>query len=337
MRYTEDKEQSSELLRLTLPLMARQIAAHHPVSYQLWYEHVSGMNPALSEVLTARLDSNKPLTEDDVYRLHAQFVSARDVQMFEKLELQLRRVMEDTAKHAASTGEETGRFRRTLQQSQADLTGAVGLEGIRYVVTQLMSEASRMEGSVAALSEKLEASSAASRALSERLERAQSEALLDALCGLNNRRGFDRAAQDIGELAGTALLLADVDHFKRLNDTHGHVFGDNVLRTIAEAIRANIKGRDVAARIGGEEFAILLPGTALHGAVALAEHLRTAVANGRVRKRQGQEVVGSVTLSIGVAVAGPKETIEDLMERADGALYRAKRNGRNEVCADAGE
>jgi diguanylate cyclase len=337
MRYSETKEQSSELLRLTLPLMARQTAAYHPVSYSLWYEHVGGINPPLSEVLAARLKENRPLTEDDAYRLHAQFISARDIQLVESLEQQLRFLLEDTAQQAALTGEETGRFGQALRNSRSELTGAVSLEGIHYVISQLVHATLTMESSTEALSKKLEASVAEVRVLTEQLKRSQTEALLDPLCGLNNRRGFERAAQEIAgadnDIGGTALLLADVDHFKRVNDTHGHLLGDKVLRTIAQMMRANIKGRDVAARIGGEEFAILLPNTTLQGALALAEHLRLAVANGRIQKGQGPEVVGSITLSIGVAVALPGATFEALMERADAALYRAKREGRNRVCS----
>jgi diguanylate cyclase len=338
MRYSESKEQSSELLRLSLPLMARQNAAFHPVSYSLWYEHVAGMNPPLSEVLASRLKENKPLTEDDVYRLHAQFISARDVQLLESLELQLRHVLDDTAQQAATAGEETGRFRRALQQSQSELTGAraVHLEGVNYIISQVLSGTVRMEASAAALAEKLKASVDQVHALKERLRRAESEALLalrDPLCGIHNRLGLERAVQQLnGGIGGVALLLADVDHFKKVNDSHGHVFGDNVMRAIAEVIQANIKGRDVGARYGGDEFAILLPETTLHGALALAEQLRQVVASGRVRKGQGQEVVGSVTLSIGVAVGQPGETFEALMERADTALYKAKHSGRNRVC-----
>jgi len=316
--------------------MARQIAAFHPVSYSLWYEHVGGHNPELSEVLTARLEENKPLTEDDVYRLHARFISTRDVQRLERLELELRHVLEDTAKQAVSAEEETGRFRRTLQQSRSELTGTVRLEGVNYVISQVLSGADRMETSAAALAEKLKASAELVQSLRERLKHAESEAqlaLLDPLCGIHNRRGFERAVQEIGELDGAALLLADVDRFKDVNDGHGHLFGDSVMRTIAQSICANVKGRDVVSRYGGDEFALLLPQTALEGALSLAEYLRTAVANGRVQKGQGAGVVGAVTLSIGVAVGRPGETFQSLMERADAALYSAKRNGRNQVIA----
>ncbi|MHB8811972.1 MAG: GGDEF domain-containing protein [Steroidobacteraceae bacterium] len=199
------------------------------------------------------------------------------------------------------------------------------------VIAQLLNETLAMQISTRALSQQLEARANEVAILTEQLERVQTEALLDPLCGLKNRRGLERSAQSILDagLSGTALLIADVDHFKRVNDTYGHVFGDKVLRAIAGTMQANIKGRDIAARIGGDEFAALLPQTTLQGALALGEYIRAAVADGRIHRGDGKDIVGSFTLSIGVAVRNPGEPFEDLMERADAALYAAKRDGRN--------
>jgi diguanylate cyclase len=336
MRYRETKEQSSEWLRLALPLMARQGAAHHPVSYSLWYEHVAGLNPALSEVLNRRLQGSEPLTEDDTYRLHARFISARDIVFLEGLHRRLKDLLNNTAQQATLASEQTGRFGRVLGQSRCDIADAVSLEGVRYVIDSLLSETQRMEADSHELAQMLEVTATEVRVLTELLERAQTEAVIDPLCGLNNRRGFERAAQEItgpmGEVTGAALLLADIDHFKQVNDTYGHLLGDKVLRSLAQILRENIKGRDVAARIGGEEFAVLLPETTLEGARAVAEQLRAAMAKGRIHQGGGCSVVGSITLSIGIAVAKPGEPFERLMERADLAMYAAKREGRNRVC-----
>ena len=331
MRYSESKEQSSEYLRLALPLMVRQAAAHHPVSYTLWYEHVGGMNPPLSEVLTARLESGPALTDDEVYRLHARYISARDIEILERLQQQLRTLLEEAAHAAAAAGEESGQYARNLEESHTRIGEATSLESVHQIIAQLLNETRAMQISTRALSQQLEQRAHEVAALTEQLEHVQSEALLDPLCGLKNRRGLERSAQSIfdGGLSGTALLIADVDRFKNVNDTHGHLLGDKVLRAIAATLRANIKGRDIAARIGGDEFAALLPQTSLQGALALAEHIRAAVADGRIHRGDGKDFVGSVTLSIGIAIRNPGEPLESLMERADAALYDAKRAGRN--------
>jgi diguanylate cyclase len=106
-----------------------------------------------------------------------------------------------------------------------------------------------------------------------------------------------------------------------------------VLRAVSDVIRFSIKGRDIAARLGGEEFAVLLPDTVLAGATALAEQLRVAMEKGRVRRAEG-EPIGNVTISIGVALGRAEETLEALVSRADAALYAAKHAGRNRIHID---
>lgn len=336
MRYSQDKEKSAELLRLVLPLMAQQSAAFHPLSYALWYEHIAGINPGLTQALEKHLQSNTPLTEEEVYRLHEQHIVARDAAAVERLQEQLRTLLAETARTAANAEVEAGQFGQSLEQHRAQLLEAIGGEGVGRVVAQLLSETVRMQETTQALSQRLEASAHEVDTLNDRLERAQTEALLDPLSGIKNRRGLERAVEEAfgpaSDLAGTALLLADIDHFKKINDTYGHLLGDKVIRAVAQVMHANIKGRDIAARVGGEEFAVLLPKTTAQGAAALAEQIRTAVARGRIYRGDREAHIGSVTLSVGVAIATSGETLERLMHRADEAMYAAKRGGRNRVC-----
>lgn len=130
-----------------------------------------------------------------------------------------------------------------------------------------------------------------------------------------------------------ALLMVDIDHFKRVNDHYGHLAGDHVLRHIVGVLRQRLRASDVLGRYGGEEFMVLLPGTDLHGAAQLAEQLRQAV-QAAPCEWQGQHI--AFTVSIGVAAsadtpADPSRTSEALLQAADQALYRAKDDGRNRV------
>jgi diguanylate cyclase len=166
---------------------------------------------------------------------------------------------------------------------------------------------------------------------------AREDALTDKLSGLLNRRGFELAFQD-GISAhcrkvppNPCLLLADVDHFKKINDGYGHTFGDCVIRTVAKILRDNLKGKDVAARYGGEEFIVLLPDTPLKGAHFLAEKIRATVAQTCFHRADERKTDACVTISIGVARYRHGETPLNLIERADVALYAAKASGRNRV------
>ncbi len=218
-----------------------------------------------------------------------------------------------------------------MSQLSADLDK----DALRRVLGELVRDAQHMRSVALDLSQKLESSTREVSLLSESLQRTQSEALLDSLTGLKNRRGLESAIEDLARdhagLAGSALLLVDIDDFKQINDTFGHVLGDKVIRSVAHVLQASIKGRDVAARFGGDEFAILLPQTTLAGAATLAEQIREQVARGRIHRADGRESVGEVTLSVGVAVATQGETMEALIERADAAMYTAKRAGQNRV------
>lgn len=162
-------------------------------------------------------------------------------------------------------------------------------------------------------------------------------AATDPLTGVPNRRHFvDVAAAELERTkrfgTSTSILMIDLDHFKSVNDTYGHATGDEALRSAAKACKSAVRKADLLARMGGEEFAALLPGTDMTSALAVAEKLRRAVASIAVCVEQN---TCWLTTSIGVSQVSPDDkTIEEALSRADGALYRAKRSGRNCVFAE---
>jgi diguanylate cyclase (GGDEF)-like protein len=172
------------------------------------------------------------------------------------------------------------------------------------------------------------------RALSEQLAEARREGQLDALTKLNNRKAFDAFVDRVGDLSGVfhqpvTLLMVDVDHFKKVNDTFGHPTGDEVLRGIADVLaRTFLRKSDFVARYGGEEFAIVLVDTPLTGARTITERFRTALKT--LCFQRGGRVFG-VAVSIGLAEIKPGEPVAVWIERADRALYSAKQQGRNRV------
>jgi two-component system cell cycle response regulator len=165
-------------------------------------------------------------------------------------------------------------------------------------------------------------------------------AITDQLTGLFNRRYMSRHLSTlIGNTAKTgkpvSFLIMDIDYFKQVNDTYGHDIGDEVLREFAQRISANVRGIDLACRYGGEEFVVVMPDTDMNFAYMVAERLRQAVADApfHIGADPGQL---PVTISIGVTCSeGAEDTADSLLKRADKALYRAKRDGRNRVVADA--
>ena len=172
------------------------------------------------------------------------------------------------------------------------------------------------------------------------LTRATSDASTDALTGLANRRAFDDALETAAargcEASPPQLLIADIDHFKALNDAHGHHFGDAVLRIIGEVLKAAVRRDTVVARLGGDEFALLLPGSTAASPItietrAIALRLCARIAQRPLTVRGQPERRERITLSIGLAGWRPGERPADWYARADAALYAAKHDGRNRV------
>jgi diguanylate cyclase (GGDEF)-like protein len=168
--------------------------------------------------------------------------------------------------------------------------------------------------------------------LRENLERKEHEAATDALTGLSNRRSLDQLLDAwVGgpqaNRRSLALLMLDIDHFKGVNDRHGHAVGDATLKAFAERVRAQLRSDDRCARYGGEEFVVLLPGASQEKALEISERLRSAVA---VTPLVAQPLIAN-TVSIGVAWMAEGDDAEALLKRADAALYQAKAGGRNRV------
>lgn len=171
--------------------------------------------------------------------------------------------------------------------------------------------------------------------LSARSQTLEHAALTDGLTGMQNRRYFDDALKEylhefrrIDKPVG--LMILDLDHFKQVNDTHGHHVGDEVLRAVADCLQGMTRYHDVVARLGGEEFAIVAPNMDNEMLIRLAERIRKAIAATTVLSGNARL---KITASVGLAIWDKRETAEEFFRRADEQLYSAKKLGRNRVCA----
>ena len=336
MTEEETTERSAEILRLALPLMSKHAPGFQPVSYALWYEYAHGGNGALRTEVDEALRGEERLSWTRTQALYQRHLLDGAEQAFTRARADLISLlgkMQGSVKEAAT---DTSEFTATLDAFGEQLGRCGTVAEMQERVDSIMGEVRRVNGSLQQLDGDLVSSRSEIQRLSDALAKMREEADTDALTGLRNRRAFDR---ELARLAGegdalgasSCLLMVDIDHFKRVNDTCGHLFGDRVLQGVARAIAATVKGRDLAARFGGEEFSVLLPGTDAAGAVCVAEQIREAVSGIRIRRAQSEQTIASVTVSVGVAQRAPGESFDGWFERADKALYKAKNNGRNRV------
>jgi diguanylate cyclase len=239
---------------------------------------------------------------------------------------------------AAAAGDAKN-FNKTLDEFSHDLDDGLNVERVRGIVANLLVETQQVAEKNHALEDRLSRASGEVAELRQNLEVVRREALTDPLTGIPNRKLFDSRLREAARNAvennePLALLILDIDHFKKFNDTFGHQLGDQVLRLVAKTLTECVKGRDTPARFGGEEFVIVLPQTRLENAVTLAEQIRRTMVRHKVVRKDTGDDYGIITLSVGASIYRPGEPLADMIRRADGALYHAKHTGRNRVVAE---
>ncbi len=337
MKYSESIERSVELLRQALPMMSRQAAALHPVSYAVWYGYVADERSPLHDAVEQHLQRHGRLDEAATQALYDEHVAELDPSAAQRVAEGFQSVLDGMSASATLAGDQTARYGQALSRLSAELPADAlpALDEVREHTRQ-------MQDGVARLQQRLADSQREIGHLRDEVRRARDESLLDSLTGLANRRAFDQRLAAC--LAGTVvdpdapppcLVMADIDHFKRVNDTYGHVFGDHVLRSIAQVLDAVLPKQALAARVGGEEFALLLPGTGIDAAGAVAEKVRSAIAGSRIRRKGSDEVIEHITISLGVTPYRHGESPAQFIDRADQALYASKSGGRDRVTVRA--
>ena len=312
-----------------------------PRHFEIWYTYATGYNPSLNQLVNDLLTRNGTLSDVDINHIYETYISAN--RLTDQIDDVGSQVMGEIEQVMAMIGAAAGNassYTENLVDVSQKLGVAADEPAVRTIVESLVLATKDMEKNNQALEARLSASKQEITELQQNLEAVRSESLTDPLTTLANRKYFDEAltkaiadARAKGE--PLSLMMTDIDHFKKFNDSYGHLTGDQVLRLVASSAKQNVKGLDIAARYGGEEFAIVLPNTMLRSAITVADQIRRAVMTKELMKRSTGEHLGRVTISVGVATLQKTDTVQSLLERADTCLYAAKRNGRNRVISEA--
>jgi diguanylate cyclase len=337
--YHDDLHQAAEYAHAAVASMTRFSIPPTPINFTIWYEYHAGRDPALSRAIDALLASGTSFTPDTTLQLYEEYLNpARMLRASRETTEKLQEAMDELRSFVGAAEQETRTYGDKLEDFSDSLDKHGHAPAFGSLVGAMLQETRSMQERNQSLEDRLAETTAEVTQLREHFEQARREALSDGLTGLANRKNFEqtlsllaKAAMESGD--PLTLMLLDIDHFKLFNDRHGHQTGDTVLQLVARTLSDNVKGQDLAARYGGEEFAILLPRTRADQAVKLGDNIRALIAARKLVKRHSGEALGRITVSAGVAEFRIGESLSTFVQRADGALYGAKREGRNRVVA----
>jgi len=336
----ESLEQAREYAKSAFERMGKLSIRPVPTNYCVWYAYHTGKAPELRRAIDILGSNKQPFTDRANEELYERFFTLGREQ--NELRAGMARVQETLSELVSNLGEagqSTSRYNAALTEISGGIEADPAPDTVTKLIRRLLAETAAIQKKMELLDNQFTTSSQTIRQLRDRLDGLRREALTDSLTGIANRKSFDATLRDAARQAmetgsELSLLFLDIDHFKTFNDTWGHQIGDQALRLVAKTLTDNVKGQDLASRYGGEEFAVILPQTALEDAVTLANKIRHSFAVRKLVKKDTGETIGALTVSIGVSRFEPGEAVHHFVARADQALYAAKREGRNRVVAE---
>lgn len=328
-------EKSFQILKSTVPLLLKYNISAIPTNYALWYTYVSNDSPKLNQDIDENLQKGYSLSAIKTKELYRKYLSEKEEVDAWQLRQSMEAMLLELSQSMKDTKSDTSQF-KSVMDNTLDNLAKVEKEGLSVgevikLVRNMVNESQAIRQSTISFSGALLRAEKEIELLKTKLRESQHDALYDALTGLCNRRYFDSELESKLNIDVLSLMLIDIDHFKVLNDTHGHQMGDLVLKSVAKKLQSGCREDAQVFRYGGEEFVVLMPGANLQKARHIADVLRRSIEKISVKDRRTGKILGDVTVSVGVAQKLKGEDPKDFIERADQLLYQAKNLGRNRV------
>jgi diguanylate cyclase len=311
-----------------------------PANFELFYSYAASEKGGVTAIIGEMLASRQPFTTSILNDLHQRASKSAQAQtVINAVGKEMDDVLTSVLDNIEAAGRNAEEYGQTLSAANDELGGNKSPAAMQKLVDGLLGATQTMEARTKILEGELQRSSLEVTELKVQLDNVRKESLTDSLTDVQNRKAFDGEIASAIALAAESgeplsLFMCDIDHFKTFNDTWGHQTGDHVLRLVAACLSQSVKGRDTVARYGGEEFAVILRHTALEDAIRLADQIRATIESKKLVKRSTGDILGVMTISIGVAQFAPGEGEADFIRRADACLYAAKHAGRNCVIGE---
>jgi diguanylate cyclase len=333
-----DFEYATTVAEKAIQSMAEQRVPPTPNNFHVWFNYTLGTPPVLKRAIDILIGNKRKFDAQTNREIYKSYVGSKasDEAVAYDVSQQLHSVM-SSAKQFLNTAIADNRTQMAAindvsERSEAGVDPKLLIESLMSELAKAATRATKLEVGFVEQSRELDT-------IRDSLIKSEERAKTDTLTGLPNRRAleeFFRTAQIAAMEQGDAvsLLLIDIDHFKRFNDEFGHGVGDQVLRLMAKVLREQVREIDLPSRYGGEELIVVMPSADLATSAAIAERLRRSISECRMTRRSTGEALPGITVSIGVAQFQGGESMADLIDRCDQALYLAKKTGRNRVVTE---
>lgn len=331
-----DHDYAASIAERAMRAMAEQRIPATPNNFSVWFHYFLGAPDDLKHAIDILIDNRRAFDVRVNQDLFETYIEPSDIAIAATASDQLQAVLMAAKQYLANAIEDSHSHMRAINDVADRTHAGVDPKGL---VTQLIAELNKAAARASKLEERFDEKTRELDTIRDSLSKSEQRAKTDTLTGLPNRRGleeFFRVAQIEAMEKGEPLsvLMLDVDHFKKFNDNFGHGVGDQVLKLIGQVLHEKVREGDLPARYGGEELIAVLPGAGLAAANAVAERIRRSIAECHITRRSTGELLPTLTVSIGVAQFQPGESMNELIERCDRALYRAKQSGRNLVVTE---
>ncbi|MVV52307.1 diguanylate cyclase [Pseudomonas sp. PB120] len=331
--YPEDTREAAALLKQAVPLMVRHNIPPNPVHYALWYTYSKGANPELNRHIDRVVRDFESFPPESATKLFREYIIRDELEDARVGQQQAINLVDGMERDVSRSVSGSLNYQNSLGHCLEMLDSPVE-KSLPTILNELQQSTQLMQDQQALFLFQLRSAQNEIKTLREKLEQASLAASLDGLTQLLNRNSFNRVLEQALSKAPkkVALVMLDIDHFKKFNDEYGHPLGDRVLEHVGQVLRNSLPPDAVAARYGGEEFCVVMHEcNDLDTARAFAEQLRLKIQSLRIKARGTDTVLDTIAASFGVALSKPGDTLETLLTRADDALYLAKRSGRNRV------
>jgi len=331
--YTQSKAEADALFDQIETAFAKHQVSPTPINFLVWYEYFLGQNQELITMLDLGIKQHGYINVLGV-RIYEAFLIDKQADT-QELERAFRKFLERMISRLMDWTNSIEQHTATLDSYLHELTtrGDMDAQTLAILTNNVLATTRSIVSSQSDMQQELIVATTKIQALQKELASARNESMTDTLTQLPNRRAFDlrveQNMQSTKQPDQLCFILFDIDFFKKFNDTYGHLIGDAVLRFIAGVVQKVIEPSQLLARIGGEEFAVLIQHASLEQAQQLAERIRIKVANSQLKRKDTGETINNIHISLGVSSYKPGETWEEWYQRTDKALYKSKEEGRN--------